>query len=147
MHGGIIKMKTNWGRQYLNSFHLNSVLNLVGKRHLPLRNINGSPRLIFKVKTFVSDVRWRSSLQSPAIFSGICRHNSVSARNFHTSFSFAKSEEKKKPETLQELVEATEKQETALTVGQKGRYIFMSYWASRLYYLASYLVTLSMTVL
>ena len=41
-------------------------------------------------------------------------------RQFHGSSSSVKYQEEKKPESLQELVETTEKTQTAVTVSQKG---------------------------
>ena len=52
------------------------------------------------------------------------------ARQFHGSSASVRYQEEKKPETLQELVEATERPQTALTVGQKGQILGM-----RAYYL------------
>ena len=45
----------------------------------------------------------------------------LAARKFHGSGSSVRYQEEKKPESLQELVEATERPQTALTVGQKGQ--------------------------
>ena len=47
---------------------------------------------------------------------------SASARLFHKSS--AREQEEKKPETLQELVETTERPQTAVTVSQKGMIMF-----------------------
>lgn len=113
-------MKASWARQHLNSFQFNSVFNLVGKRQLHLHNNNnGCPRFIFKVKTFASGISWRSPLKSQTNLAENLAPSqlSVFARKLHSSNNLAKEE--KKPETLQELIEATEKQETSVTVGQK----------------------------
>ena len=47
------------------------------------------------------------------------------ARQFHGSSASVRYQEEKKPETLQELVETTERPQTALTVGQKGQVLGM----------------------
>ena len=49
----------------------------------------------------------------------LCRFCSAT-RQFHVVGKSVRFQEEKKPETLQDLVEATEKPETAVTVGQKG---------------------------
>ena len=49
---------------------------------------------------------------------------SASARLFHKSST--RDQEEKKPETLQELVETTERPQTAVTVSQKGIIMFNS---------------------
>ena len=106
--------------KHLHFFNLNSVLTLVGKPWVPLHNANCSSRLLNQVRTLLSDARWRSSLKSPTYLGS--HKFPVSIRNFHGSQTLARNDEEKKPETLQELVETSEKQETAVTVGQKGRY-------------------------
>lgn len=50
----------------------------------------------------------------------LLQKRSLSLRQFHGRASNVKYEKDKKPETLQELVEATDGTQTALTVGQKG---------------------------
>jgi hypothetical protein len=49
----------------------------------------------------------------------VCRFCSA-RRQFHGGGTSVRLREEKKPETLQELVEATERPESAVTVGQKG---------------------------
>lgn len=125
-----IKMTTFWLNKCLNPFKLKNPSAFSLRTQVLLRNAafsscahriyeqNLTKQMVHESKPRKIYGQYCNILQREKDLD-LCTFGSVT-RQFHGSSSSVRFQEEKKPESLQELVEATERPQTALTVSQKG---------------------------